>query len=399
MSLETDTKIGVFFGSRSPEHDVSIITAELIISGLRKLGYTTIPIYLSKAGKWYIGDELGNIDFFKDPEFEKRLGSLQEYSLFLSEASGQMMFRNEGLFSKKEVLINVAFPALHGAYGEDGTIQGLFEIFGIPYVGCSVAASAIAMDKVLTKIFYERYGIPTTEFISFTEGEWEAYRKDIIEQIENIGMPVFIKPARTGSSIGITKAVDIEELEMGIEVALHYDHKVLVERAVENLADLTVCVTGNNDPQTSLIQESRFKKDFFSYDDKYIEEGGAQTGEATKNIIIPAELDRDMTNKIQNMARDIFVMFECSGIARIDFLMDRESGKVYANEINTMPGTLYHHLWRESGLPLSKLLKDLVRFAKDRHKEQGKITQTFQSDILKNVGSDKLSRKLDPNSD
>lgn len=398
MNAETDTKIGVFFGSRSPEHDVSIITAELIISGLRKLGYTTTPIYLSKEGKWYIGEELGNIDFFKDPEYTKKLEALPMYSLSLGEP-GQMTFRQSGIFSKKEVLINVAFPAMHGAYGEDGTIQGLFEMFGIPYVGCGVTASAIAMDKVLTKIFYERYGVPTTEFISFTSGEWESYKSDILGQIESLGMPVFVKPSRTGSSIGITKAEDAEELEMGIEVALHYDSKILVERAVENLADLTVCLLGNNDPEPSLVMESLFKKDFYSYDDKYIEDGGAQTGQAQKKIIIPAQIDSEMTKRIQSMARDIFIMFECSGISRVDFLMDRASGKVYANEINTLPGTLYHHLWKESGVSLSKLLKDLIRLAKERQRERGRITHTFQSDILKNIGGDKLARKLDTNTE
>ncbi|MEX2405554.1 MAG: D-alanine--D-alanine ligase family protein [Candidatus Paceibacterota bacterium] len=399
MAIETDTKIGVFFGSRSPEHDVSIVTAGLVIAGLKNLGYTTVPIYISKEGRWYISEELGNIDFFKDPNYEKKLGSLPTYSLSTDKMGKEMVFKEEGIFSKKEISINVAFPAMHGVYGEDGTIQGLFEMFGIPYVGCDVATSAIAMDKVLTKIFYEHYDIPTTEFISFTEEEWGEYKEDILSQIKNIGLPVFIKPARTGSSIGITNAKNKEELEMGIEVAFHYDQKVLVERAVENLADLTVCVMGNGNPEASLIQESRFNKDFFSYTDKYIEDGGAQTGRATKNIIIPAEIDEESTKRIRNMARDIFVMFECSGIARVDFLMNRETGKVYANEINTLPGTLYHHLWRESGVSTAQLLKNLTRFAKERNKKRGRITRTFQSDILKNIGDGKLSQKLDTSTD
>lgn len=209
-----------------------------------------------------------------------------------------------------------------------------------------------------------------------------------------LNWPLFVKPARAGSSIGIAKAETREKLELAIEVAFAYDDKVLVEESVENLADITCAVLGNSEPRASLLQESAFAGEFFDYQEKYLKGGGAQTGQAERSIVIPARLDPKTTAHIRALAVKIFKLFECSGIARVDFLHDRKSEKTYANEINTLPGTLYHHLWRASGLEFGDLLTELLRLAEERHAAKKRTTYTFESDILKQVSGSKFSLKL-----
>jgi D-alanine-D-alanine ligase len=382
--------IGVFFGGKSPEHDVSIITGQLIISELKKLGYVVVPIYLDKKGEWFIGEELGSLKFFYDKEKEEKIKKFGNYYLDFEDSKNKLVFKKKGL-SPKKIAIDMAFPAFHGANGEDGTIQGLYEIFNIPYVGCDVASSAMAMDKALTKLFYQSKGIATTKFLYFNDNEWEKDKELILSKIKkDLTWPIFVKPARLGSSIGMAKVKNYEELEFACEVALHYDNKVLVEESVENLADITCAVLGNNDPRPSLVQESVFRGDHFSYEDKYLEEGGAQLGNAQNNIIIPARLDEKTTKEVQNLAVEIFKIFGCSGIARVDFLYDRSSKTIYANEINPLPGTLYHHLWKKSGLELGGLIEELIRLAMEKHKNKNKITSAFESDILKQTKGIKL---------
>lgn len=386
-------KIGVFFGSRTPEHDVSIITGELIINGLKELGHEVIPVYISKKGAWYSEDELGKIEFFKEKNYEDRLN---EYKVQLDLGVTKVMrLKKTGFLSSKTIDIELAFPAIHGQNGEDGTIQGLFELLNIPYVGCGVASSAIAMDKILTKQLYSTNNIPTTKFLHFSKNNWSTKREEIVKEINSkLKYPLFVKPPRLGSSIGISKVEGENDLEFAIEVALHYDLDVLVEEGVSNLKDITIAVMGNNDPIVSEIQQSSFSDQFFSYEEKYINEGGAQLGNAQKKIIIPAELDKKTTDEIKVLAKEIYLSANCSGIARIDFLFDSKEMKYFANEINTLPGTLYHHLWKESGVGLKELLNNLIEFASEKYEEKNKLTSTFDSDILKKSNSQKLSQKL-----
>jgi D-alanine-D-alanine ligase len=396
MEQESKIKnIGVFFGSGSAEHDISIITAQLIIGGIKGLNYLVTPIYITKAGKWMLGEDLGNLKLFTDPnkkiEDEKKYF---EYYLDLEESVGKMVFRRKG-FAGKSITVDLAFPALHGTYGEDGTIQGMFEMLGIPYVGCGVPASAIAMDKALTKIMMKDAGIPTAKFIYFNRNDWVKNQAQIISQIKNLKWPVFVKPVHLGSSIGIGKAKEEKDLENHIEVALHYDDKVLVEEAVENLMDITCCVIGNENLRTSLLQESVFKDDLFSYEDKYISEGGTQTGKALNNLVIPARLDAATTLKIQEAAKQVYRALGCSGIARVDFLYNTKTKEFFANEVNPLPGTLYHHLWKASGLELGQLLQELIKFAQEKYDQKRQTTYTFESSVLKNLGGGKMkSQKL-----
>lgn len=382
--------IGVFFGSRSPEHDVSILTGQLIISGLKKCGYNVIPVYIDKKGKWYSDARLASIKFFTQNQIDLDK-KLEAFNIDFNKSSGKIV--KQSGFLKSSAVFDIAFPAFHGQNGEDGTFQGLCEMLNVPYVGCDVASSALTMDKVLTKMLYKANNIPTVDFIYFNLNEWRINKKNVLEKIKSLGLPVIIKPARLGSSIGISKAKNQKELEFGIEVALHFDEKVIVEKAVENLMDVTCCVIGNDDPTPSLLQESVFESGFFSYEEKYLKGGGAQTGNATQSIIIPARLDKKTTEEIQKAAVAAYKVIGCSGIARVDFLYDKKTKKWFANEVNTLPGTLYHHLWKKSGVSFEELLKKLISFAEEKYQKKKQITYTFNSNILTQASSNKLSLK------
>jgi D-alanine-D-alanine ligase len=381
--------IGVFFGSRSPEHDVSIITGEFIISGLKKLGYEVTPVYLDKTGRWFLNQGLDKLSFFKD---KTNLDALKPYVLDLEKSIGKMVFKQKGFFGK-EIAIDLAFPAFHGQNGEDGTMQGVFELCNIPYVGCDVTSSAIAMDKVLTKFLFKQHNIPTPEFTVCYRDEYEANKGELVKKIERLTYPLFIKPARLGSSIGVTKVKNREELNNAIEVALHYENKVLIEKGIEDMADVTCALLGNKNPQASLLQESLFNADLFSYEDKYLSEGGAQLGNAESKIIIPARLDEGVTKAIQDMAAHIFNLFELSGTSRVDFLYDKKADRIYAIEINTLPGTLYHHLWKKSGVEFPDLLQKLIELAQEKYAAKKNLTSSFDSKILEQANSMKLQQK------
>jgi D-alanine-D-alanine ligase len=388
--------IGVFFGSGSVEHDISIITAEMIIAGLKGLNFQVTPVYITKTGRWMLGEELGNLKMFSDPNRKvEEQEQYQEYFLDMQESVGKMVFKKKGIMGK-EIIIDLAFPALHGTYGEDGTIQGLFEMFGIPYVGCGVPASAISMDKALTKIMMRDAGIPTTKFVYFYKADWEKDKAAVIQNIKNnLIWPVMVKPAHLGSSIGIGKAKDDKELEQKVEVAAYYDNKIVVEEMVEDLMDVTCCLIGNENPRASELQESLYSLDLFSFEDKYLKDGGAQTGKSQRSVVIPARLSAETAKAVKDTAEKVYKLLECSGIARVDFLINRGKNEFFANEVNPLPGTLYHHLWQASGVELPELLKELIRFAKENHEEKRQVNFSFESSVLTRLNGSKFkSNKL-----
>lgn len=387
--------IGVFFGGKSPEHDISIITGQLVISVLKKMPeYQVIPVYLDKQERFFIDEKLGHLSFFSAANYQAELTKSGSYSLDLDASEGSLVFSKKNLFSKQRVKIDLVFPTFHGNLGEDGSIQGLLNIFEVPYVGCEVAASSVAMDKVLTKIFYQGLGIPTTKFLAYSRSEWEEKKEFILEEIkESLQWPVFVKPPHLGSSIGIAKVSNPAELEQACEVALHYDDRLLVEESVENLVDITCAVRGYKNPEASLLQESSFNADLFSYEDKYLNDGGAQLGQADKKIIIPANLDEATTKNIQAASLKIFRALGCTGIARFDFLYNKETKQYFANEINPLPGTLYHHLWQKSGVEIDQLVRDLIKDALTRQAEKTNSTYSFSSEVLSQLKGLKLARK------
>lgn len=394
--MENKKTIGVFFGSKSPEHDISIITAQLIIAGLRGLDFDVVPIYINRNGSWMIDEELGKLKSFTDPKQEiEKEKSFQEFYLDLEGSNGKMVFKKKRI-GGKTIIIDVAFPAFHGSYGEDGTIQGLFEMVNIPYIGCDVASSAIAMDKALTKQIYLANNIPTTKFIYFYKKDWEENKKKIIKEIkESLQWPVFIKPVHLGSSIGISKIKegDTAGLENKIDVAFYYDDKVLVEEGVADLMDVTCCVVGNSELTASQLQESVFQADLFDFEEKYLKEGGSQLGKSQSGVVIPARLSEDLTKSIQDAAQKAYKALGCCGIARVDFLLNKQTNKFFANEVNPLPGTLYHHLWKASGLEFDGLLKKLISLAQEKHEQKKAISHSFDSKILNSLNSKKLNMK------
>ena len=388
--------IGVFFGSRSPEHDVSIITAQLVISGLKGLGHAVVPVYISKQGQWMLGEELGSLKSFTDPNKKiEREDRLSQYYLDMEKSLGKLVFKKKGL-AGKTVIIDMVFPALHGSFGEDGTLQGMLEMLNVPYVGCGVTASAAAMDKALTKQVMQASGIPTTKFLVFNKQDYLKDKKSFnLSILKSLNLPVFVKPVHLGSSIGIGKASNEKELEQRVEVALYYDDKILVEECVENLMDVTCCIIGNEDLIASKLQESVFNAELFDFDEKYLKDGGAQTGKAQNSLVIPARLDESTTKQIQDTAKEVYKALGCSGIARVDFLFNKQTKEFFANEVNPLPGTLYHHLWKASGIELPELLQKLIQYAEEKHQSKKEINYTFQSSILTQLNSQKLkSTKL-----
>lgn len=387
--------IGVFFGSRSTEHDISVITAQLIISGLKGLEKKVMPVYITREGRWMIGEELGSLKNFTDPKkpVDKET-KLQEYYLDLENSDGKLVFKKKG-FKGQTITIDLAFPAFHGPFGEDGTIQGLFEMFSVPYVGCDVAASAIAMDKALTKQVCEARGIQTAKYIIFYNYEWDKDKNSILEKAKKeLELPVFIKPVHLGSSIGIAKVKDWKDLEEKIEVSLYYDNKIMIEEGVTDLMDITCCVIGNDgDLTASEVQESVFGADLFDFEEKYLKEGGAQLGKGQNSLVIPARLSKEMTEKVQETAKEVYRALGCSGIARVDFLLDKKTNNFYISEVNPLPGTLYHHLWIASGVELPELLEKLIRFAEEKYAQKQKINYSFTSSVLTNLGNGKMGTK------
>ncbi len=396
MTHNSFKNIGVFFGSGSVEHDISIITAQLIIGGLKGLNYSVVPVYISKAGKWMLGEELGNLKMFADPNNKVEENSqYAEYYLDMQESLGKLVFKKKGILGKT-ITIDLAFPAFHGTYGEDGTIQGMLEMLGVPYVGCGVPASAIAMDKALTKILMRDAGIPTTKFVYFNKHDWQTHQQAVHQKIsQSLKFPLMVKPAHLGSSIGIGKAKDEQQLVQKLEVAFYYDEKVVVEEVVENLMDVTCCLMGNREVKPSELQESLYSMDLFSFEDKYLTDGGAQTGKSQRSVVIPARVSEAMTEKIKQTAIAVYKLLECSGIARVDFLINRQTQEFFANEVNPLPGTLYHHLWQASGVDLPELLNSLIKLAQEKHQQTRQANRYFESSVLSNLNGSKFkSNKL-----
>lgn len=373
-------RVGLFFGSRSVEHEISIITAMQVYNAIDKSKYIVYPIYISKSGEWFTGENLLNIENFKNlsniPKISQKIQSIKITN------DRTITFELEGLISRK-FSIDIAFSVIHGTYGEDGKIQGIFEMMNVPYVGCGVLASSLGMDKVLMKEIFKANEIPIVKYIWFKRSEWEKNKENILNKIkDNLPFPVFIKPANLGSSIGITKAEKEEDLFYGIEVAKFYDDKIIVEEGIKNVKEINCSVMGNEEIIASKLEEVKTPKIFLDYESKY--KFNAKGGGLLKRFghIIPAEIPEELTKKIQDLAIKAFKAIDGKGIARVDFLLDSESGEVYVNEINTMPGALSFYLWEASGVPFDKLIDNLINLAFEVYEEKNKNIYSIETDVL-----------------
>ena len=380
--------IAVIFGGRSAEHDVSIITAHtpIIDSLLASKEFDVWPVYITKEGKWYADKAMNDIAFFKQPDYESILARKKQVRLSFDKG---LTLSWPGIFSKS-VKIDVAFPSMHGTYGEDGSLMGLLRMAHVPFVGCDIFASAVAMDKTLTKQVVASEGMPVVPYVWFTRAQWQSDAPTLRNRMLSLKRPLFVKPVHLGSSIGITKAKDDGELENAIEVALHYDDKVLVEESVEHLIEITLPIMGNDGIRPALPERPLNKTEFFDFNDKYMS-GGKKGGSGANSEYseIPARISDEMTKRVIDLGVQVYRTLGCSGIARVDFLIDADTNMLYVNEVNTLPGSLYHHNWRKAGVSNMDLVLGLVKLAEERFEAQEKLTLTFQSDILKKVGGPK----------
>ncbi len=365
--MATRLRVGVIFGGRSGEHEVSLVTAASVMRALDRAKYEVIPIGIAKDGKWLASSRA--LD-------QLRSGAsvaAEEEHLLLPDP------RIHGLTNIEEARdaqpLDVVIPLIHGRYGEDGTLQGLLELADIPYVGSGVLGSALGLDKVAQKGMFAAAGLPICPYIAFTATEWQRNRAELIGKIEGtLGYPCFVKPANTGSSIGITKAHGHGELVEGIEEALTYDRKIVVEQGVRDVREIECAVLGNDAPEASVLGEIVASNEFYDYNAKYVD------GQST--AIIPADLPTDITARVRTMAIAAFRALDCAGMARVDFFVQKETHTIYLNEINTIPGftaiSMYPKLWEATGLSYSHLLDRLIALAIERHADQKKLRTEYK---------------------
>jgi D-alanine-D-alanine ligase len=382
--------IAVIFGGRSAEHDVSIITAlSSIIKPLeltRK--YHVEAIYIAKDGRWYWDDKLKDITLFTSgaiTDFQHRTSPIS-----VQFDGGMTLVKSSGIAGRKQhKKIDLVFPAMHGTYGEDGALMGLLDMAGVAYVGCGVGAAAIAMDKVLAKQIAVASNIPASKFLSFSKADLEREPGIAIKSItKELHFPLFVKPAHLGSSIGISQVKNEAELRNGLEVAAHYDDKIIVEEAVQNLIEVTLPIIGNDQPRPALLERPMTKpEDFFDFETKYMQggkkgkgKGGAKGAQGYSQL--PAELPKDVYAAAENVGLAIYKAFGCSGTARVDMLIDSKTKKVYFNEVNPLPGGLYAHNWNKVGISNVELVQKLVSYAQERHSQRQALTTTFNTNYL-----------------
>lgn len=371
--------VAVFFGGRSPEHDISIITAlSSVIKPLQLTKkYDVVPVYITKQGKWVVDAALTDVKTYQSGKIN-----------MLADKAKPLAVSFDGGLTIGKKRIDIAFPAMHGGYGEDGSLMGLLRMAGIPFVGSDMDASVIAMDKVLAKQVAAANNIPTSRFVFFS-------RTDIVRDLDraasmaakSLSYPLFVKPAHLGSSIGISKVHNAIELKNALEVAAYYDEKIIVEEAVNNLIEVTVPVMGNDDPIVALVERPLSKEDgVFDFETKYIngggKKGGAKQAGAQGYSELPAQLPGDLYERSVTVATSLYAAIGASGIARVDLLIDSKSQKVYFNEVNPMPGDLYRHNWRAAGVSSTELVEKLIEYAEERHAEKQQLTSTFSSSFL-----------------
>ena len=365
-------RVGVLFGGRSGEHEVSLKSAASVMEALDKDRYEIIPIGISREGTWLTGENvLETLSSGRLPGRNVPIAVVPDPNvggfIYLSEQKGP-----PGRSFEK---LDVVFPILHGTFGEDGTVQGLLELAGIPYVGPGVLAASTGMDKIIMKMVFQQTGLPVGKYLYFLKKEWEKDKKGYLKKIEEeLGYPCFIKPANLGSSVGISRANNGEELIKGIEEAGLFDRRIVIEESIPG-REIEVSVLGNDEPAASVPGEIVPNSDFYDYHAKYVDD--------RSELFIPAELDPTLTAKIQDLAVQTFKALDCCGMGRVDFFVDDQSQKIIVNEINTIPGftqiSMYPKLWEASGIPYRELLNRLIKLALERFEEKKKLKTSYEA--------------------
>lgn len=382
--------IAVIYGGCTVEHQVSIVTALQLIENIDRSKYNIIPIYISNKGEWFTGKELLDIEAYKDFEYRER--AFKKVLIPpVPSIKGLMHYPKKfGIFSNSIFRgIDVVIPAMHGMNGEDGTIQGLLELANIPYVGSGVVGSAVGMDKAVMKSVFKGNNLPVLKYYCFLRAEWDKDKKKIIDKIEGeLEYPVFVKPANLGSSIGISKAKDKGSLENAIEVAAYYDRKIIVEQGVESPIEINCAVMGFGDEvEASVCEQPINWEEFLTFEDKYTR-GGKNSGESGMESMerkIPAPITDKLAEKIKELSINAFKAMDCRGVARIDFIVEKNGMKPYINEINTIPGSFSFYLWEHSGIKYPELIDRLIDIAYRVNQEKNRNVYCYDSDILSKV--------------
>ena len=370
------TNVGVVFGGRSVENEISVVTANQMMHAMDSEKYNIIPIYITKNGEWYSGDALMKVENYRDTK--SLLAQCEQVYVRPIYGDTNLYRCKKGFFGKEVVAkLDVVVPALHGTNCEDGTFQGIMEFAGIPYAGCNTLASANGMDKITMKMILKECGIPVVDYCWFSDKEWFDKQSAVMERVEQkLGYPVIVKPANLGSSVGIKAAHNQEELVDAIENAIQFTNRVIVEKYVQKLKEVNCAVLGNYyDCQPSVCEVPVRSGEILSYQDKYMNGGGKQSQGMQSTVReIPANLPEETTKFIQNAACETFRALSCDGVSRIDFIIDEATGEIFVNEINTIPGSLSFYLWEYSGINFSALVDRLIEIAIRRQQDAtGKV--------------------------
>lgn len=372
------TVVGVFFGGRSTEHEISIISANQAINAFNPDKYEIVPIYISKEGRWYTGENLLTLSNYRN---------IPDLLTKVREVYMRPVYGDFNLYSVKKPLfgsdivktLDLAVPVLHGTNVEDGRFEGVLETIGLPYAGCNTLASANGMDKITMKMILRADGIPVVDYVWFTDRRWAAERDEIIARVEKeLGYPVIVKPADLGSSIGIGAAHDRAQLIEKVDNAARFSRRLIVEHMVTALREINCAVLGDADEyETSVLEEPIKADEILSYGDKYM--GGGMHAAKKK---IPAELPADLEKECKRLAGETFRVLGCHGVSRVDLIVDGDTGKAYVNEINTIPGSLSYYLWEAGGLSFEGLMDRLVKLALKRRRDSESKTFTFSQNIF-----------------
>ncbi len=369
----------MLFGGRSTEHEVSVVSAQSILHALDPERFETIPIYINKAGQWQVGESIPQL---MSPESERRYVLLPPDPTQggLVAAQNARVRPAEPAAGERRPLpeLDVIFPIIHGLNGEDGTLQGLLELANVAYVGAGVLGSATGLDKIMMKRAFAAEGLPVVDYVAFPRSRWEDEPGPIVAEVEQrLGYPCFTKFANSGSSVGTNKAHKREELVRGITEAAAFDRKLIVERALD-AREIEVSVLGNDEPIASVCGEVIPAHEFYDYEAKYLDEGS--------QLIIPARLERDQAETIRRLAIAAFRAVDCAGMGRVDFFLQRRDGKVFVNEINTLPGftqiSMYPKLWEASGIRYPELVRRLIDLALERHRDKQRSQTSIDSRLL-----------------
>lgn len=377
--------IVVAFGGVSPEHEVSVLSAMQAISSLEETQYHIIPLYITKSGRWLTGEPLLDLENYQD------LDALIDQATpctFAHDDLGKPVLKEtqkKSFFgSPEQHAVHAVIPAFHGSEGENGAFQGTCEMYNIPYAGSRVFASSLGMDKVKAKELCRSHGIPVVEGFDFNEPEWIDDQKGITNQAQELGFPVIIKPVSLGSSIGVARADNEDELIEAVETSFRFDHNLMIEKAIAPLMEVNCSVLGSpEDMQHSVCERPLGEEETLSFEDKYQSDGGGgQKGMASADRIIPADISDDLTKRIQSLSRTIFKTFRASGVARLDFLVNADTKEVYFNEINTIPGSFSFYLWAESGMNMRELMLKLIEIALEQYQQKIGRIRSYDTNLL-----------------